>query len=598
MLRELLGLAPDRVLPVAVRLVMDNVRGSVIPAVLLVAVVFLTLSQEINAAPMLWWSGLTVLSKLVSWRHAQHHLAQTHSPRSVQGIVRQLVVLNALDGVAWGMLVWVTLDTSSLAGSALVLAVIAGVSANAMSSTSAVPAVFIAFALGELSVVITKLFLMPDLAYKALGLIGFIYLANMLSQSAIIARLARSSISLRFENLDLLEKLRHEADAAHAARIESELANKSKSKFLAAASHDLRQPIHALGLFLEVLSSSQLSETQRDVLGNARGVLRSSAQMLDTLLDFSRIEAGVVEVQAESFRLQVLLNKLEIELAPQADAKGLVYRTRETSAVVMSDPALVELIVRNLISNAIRYTHKGGVLVACRKRAQGLVLEVWDTGVGIDSSQHQNIFREFLQLGNSERDHRKGLGLGLAIAEGLARRLEHSLYLASQPGRGSVFRLALPLARGAKTGQALEIAPILPAQLDLRVLVIEDDKTVRDATLQLLEVWGCKAEGVESIEEALASARQHRPDVLISDYRLREQHTGAQAIAALRAEVGEHLPAILVTGDTAPERLRDAHGSATHLLHKPISTHRLHAVLWSLRLRKAEREGLLPIRSA
>lgn len=591
MLLKLLGLSQDSVLPVAVRLVMENVRGSVVPAALLVALLFWTLNNEINTAPMLWWASLTVLSKLTCWQHARHHLARVHSPQAVQRIVWQLVLLNALDGIAWGALVWVTLDTSTTAGSALVLAVIAGVTANAMASTSAVPAVFIAFAFGDLVVVITKLFLMSDVAFQALGWIGFLYLVSMLSQSATIARLARSSISVRFENLDLLEKLRHEADAAHAARIESDLANKSKSKFLAAASHDLRQPIHALGLFLEVLSTSRLDAPQQVVLTNARGVLKTSAQMLDTLLDFSRIEAGVVEVHNERFRLQVLLNKLEIELAPQANAKGLLYRTRETSVFVMSDPALVELILRNLITNAIRYTDKGGVLVACRRRASGAVLEVWDTGIGIDPSQHQNIFQEFLQLGNSERDHRKGLGLGLAITEGLARQLEHPLSLASIPGRGSVFRLALPLSNGAEAGNALQSAPTPPPRLDLRVLVIEDDKAVRDATVQLLTVWGCCAEGVESIEEALASARQRPPDVLISDYRLREQRTGAQAIAALRAEVGEHLPAILVTGDTAPERLRDAHSSATHLLHKPIPTHQLHLVLWGLQLRKAEHEG-------
>jgi signal transduction histidine kinase/CheY-like chemotaxis protein len=442
-----------------------------------------------------------------------------------------------------------------------------------------------AFAIGELVVVMSKLFLMPDLAFHALGWIGFLYLANMLSQSLTIARLARSSIGLRFENLELLGKLRLEADAAHAARIDSELANKSKSKFLAAASHDLRQPIHAMGLFLEVLSNSHLDKVQRGVLTNARGVLTTSAEMLDILLDFSRIEAGVVEVNREVFRLQVLLNKLEIELAPQANAKGLLYRTRETSLHVMSDPSLVEMILRNLITNAIRYTDKGGVLVAYRVRADQVNLEVWDTGIGIDPSQHLNIFREFLQLGNSERDHRKGLGLGLAITDGLARRLDHRLSLQSRPGRGSVFRLALPLVRGAAVADIIEQAPLSPPLLDMRVLVIEDDKSVRDATLLLLRVWGCRAEGVESIEDALDSARRFPPDVLLTDYRLRGQRTGAQAVAALRAELGEHLPAILVTGDTGPEGLRDALGSATHILYKPVSSHRLHLTLSSLKRR-------------
>ena len=587
MLRERLGLGQDHILPVAVRLVMDNVGGSVIPAALLVSVVCWTLSNEVNTVPLLMWASFTVLSKLVCWLHARRHSGQDLSPQAAVRVVRQLIVLNALDGIAWGAVVWVTLDTSSLAGSTLVLAVIAGVSANAMSLTSAVPAVFMAFALAESVVVMSKLFQMPDAAFRMLGWIGFLYFGNMMSQSLTTAQLARRSISLRFENMELLEKLRLEADAAHAARLDSELANKSKSKFLAAASHDLRQPIHALGLFLEVLANSRLEKAQQVVLTNARGVLKTSSQMLDILLDFSRIEAGVVEVHREVFCLQVLFNKLEIELAPQANAKGLLYRTRETSTLVRSDPALVELVLRNLITNAIRYTDNGGVLVACRLRGNKAILEVWDTGIGIDPSEHRNIFREFLQLGNPERDHRKGLGLGLAITEGLARKLKHPLSVGSRPGQGSVFRLTLPVARSAELAAPLEPAPISQPQLDMRVLVIEDDKAVLDATLQLLRVWGCRAEGVESIEEALANARAFPPDVLISDYRLREHRTGVQAIAALRAECGEHLPAILVTGDTAPDRLRDAHGSATHLLHKPVSTHQLHTILWNLRRQPA-----------
>jgi signal transduction histidine kinase/CheY-like chemotaxis protein len=582
MLRELVGLGQDRLLPVAVRLVMDNVRGSVIPAALLVAVVYWVLHNPSNAVPMLGWAVFTVGSKLVCWQHARHYLGRDLAPEAAHRLVWQLVLLNALDGIAWGSLVWVTLDTSSLAGSTLVLAVIAGVSANAMALNSAVPAVFMAFALGEAVVVMSKLFLMPDVAFRVLGWIGFLYFGNMLSQSLTIARLARRSISLRFENLELLEKLRLEADAAHAARIDSDAANKSKSKFLAAASHDLRQPIHALGLFLEVLSNSHLDKVQRDVLTNARSVLKTSSQMLDILLDFSRIEAGVIEAHPETFRLQVLLNKLETELAPQANAKGLLYRTRETRLLARSDPALVEMILRNLITNAIRYTDQGGVLVACRLRANRVIVEVWDTGIGIDPDEHRIIFQEFLQLGNSERDHRKGLGLGLAIADGLARQLKHELSLASQLGRGSVFRLALPLGQGTEVVSTLESAPVSPPQLDMCVLVIEDDQAVREATLLLLKVWGCRAQAVESIEEALASARQSPPDVVITDYRLREQRTGTQAIDALRAELGEHLPAILITGDTDPERLRDVHDSATHILHKPISTHQLHTTLWSL----------------
>ena len=342
------------------------------------------------------------------------------------------------------------------------------------------------------------------------------------------------------------------------------------------ASHDLRQPIHAQGLFLEVLARSKLSASQYDALANARATWQASAEMLDTLLDFSRIEAGVVEPQMQDFQLQPLLNRIENELAPQADAKGIVYRSRETHGAVRSDPALVALILRNLVSNAIRYTDSGGVLVACRRRGRELLLEVWDTGIGIAPTQQGEIFREFHQLGNAERDRRKGLGLGLAIAQGLARALGHSLSLVSVPGRGSVFRLALPIAQASVAGGALEAAAGHARVFDVRVLVIDDDEAVRAGMQQLLTAWGCACDVADSIEDAQALARAHPPGLVISDYRLRELRTGAEAIAALRAEFGERLPALLITGDTAPQRLREARASGVPLLHKPVSPNELY----------------------
>ena len=359
-------------------------------------------------------------------------------------------------------------------------------------------------------------------------------------------------------------------------------ANQAKSKFLAAASHDLRQPIHAQGLFLEALACSGLSATQDAILSSVRAASEASAGMLNTLLDFSRVEAGVVEPQIRSFHLQPLLTRIENELAPQANAKGLVYRSRETHAAVESDLALVELILRNLISNAIRYTEHGGVLVACRARGEQVLLEVWDTGIGIEPSQQREIFREFHQLGNPERDRNKGLGLGLAIAQGLARVLGHELSLASTPGHGSVFRLILPIARAAVVSDDMETAHSHARVLDLRVLVIDDDEAVRAGMAQLLRGWDCACVAVESIAEAKAAARACRPDIVISDYRLREHRTGVEAIAALRAEFGADLPALLITGDTAPERLREARASGVPLLHKPVSPSLLYRRLESM----------------
>ncbi|MEO5738259.1 MAG: hybrid sensor histidine kinase/response regulator [Variovorax sp.] len=572
-------LAPGRALVEQLRLLLGNGSSSVIPAVLLAPLLVWTLSNESNALALKVWCAGVILWKLFCAWDAHRILAAGILPDRAPRLVWRLIVLNAIDGVAWGALVWVTLDTTTVSGSILVVAVLAGIAGGSMSSLSPVFPVFVVFVAFELIAVASKLWLLGDPAYNALGAAGVLYVVTLLGQSRNNARAARAAIDLRFENIELVERLGVETGHAQAEHLKAEQANLAKSKFLAAASHDLRQPIHAQGLFLEVLSRTELSAVQRDALTNARATWHASAQMLDTLLDFSRIEAGVVEPQPRPFRLQALLHKIENELAPQADAKGLVYRTRETRVLVQSDPALLELILRNLVSNAIRYTRRGGVLVACRARGDDVLLEVWDTGVGIDPTQHQEIFREFHQLGNAERDRRKGLGLGLAIAQGLAQALGHPLSLVSKPGRGSVFRLRLVRARLAAASDwpaprpARALAMTMP---DVRVLVIDDDEAVRGGMRQLLHGWGCACDVADSIEEAQALARAHPPGLVISDYRLRERRTGAEAIGALRAEFGAALPALLITGDTAPERLREARASGLLLLHKPVSPRQLH----------------------
>ena len=265
--------------------------------------------------------------------------------------------------------------------------------------------------------------------------------------------------------------------------------------------------------------------------------------------------------------------KLEQEFAPQANANGLVWRCRESSAVLWSDPKLVELIVRNLASNAIRYTDRGGILMACRNRGAFCVIEVWDTGIGIEKSMHQDIFKEFYQLGNSERDRRKGLGLGLAIANGLAARLDIHLSLASEPGRGSVFRVRIPLARVPWASSSLPTLNLPPVESlhGVRVLVLDDDEAVREGMGQLLKSFGCECREVETLEEAMQFEPGWTPDLFISDYRLRDEGDGLSAIEHLRQTVSQSLPCLLITGDTAPARIREAHQSGVRLLHKPVS---------------------------
>ncbi|MFZ6758016.1 hybrid sensor histidine kinase/response regulator [Undibacterium sp. Ji50W] len=398
-----------------------------------------------------------------------------------------------------------------------------------------------------------------------------------------------ASIRLGLQNALLVQQLEEKTALAISA-------NMAKTRFLAAASHDLRQPVYALSLFLDALASSDLNSRQATMVQHASAANLAASEMLQTLLDFSRIEAGVLNPQQRRMDLMSILNKLGEEFGPQAYKKNLLYRSRSSDIWIESDPQLIALVLRNLVSNALRYTQSGGVLVAARRRHQHVLLQVWDTGIGIAADKHEEIFREFHQLGNVERDHRKGLGMGLAIAEGLARSLGASIEVASRPGRGSVFSLVLPLhgmrkmeRHASPDDQACIDADTEPDCLLLQgitVLVVDDDEAVRAGLHAVLQSWGCQVSLAEDMQDALARTAEKLPDVLLTDYRLRGGVTGGDIIRAVRQTISYNtpdqklvLPAIIVTGDTHPERLREAQGHAALLLHKPLAANALKAAL-------------------
>jgi signal transduction histidine kinase/FixJ family two-component response regulator len=568
--------ASDRILVAQLRLLCRNLVSTVMPAIILSASLAAALSSAANWPELVLWCACVIATKVGTGFYARRLLSanmttQKPAQEPTQQARRQLtwlMWLNAAYGASWGALAWVSLDRADLPSNILMLAVLAGVLGHTVAVLSPVILIFIAFTLALTFAMLSHLWWINDLTYTALLAPSVLYLISLLWQARNSAAEVRASIALAFDNEVLVER-------ANAARLEAEQANLVKAKFLATASHDLRQPIHAQGLFLEILGGTELSVYQNKILTSARSASLASSEMLNSLLEFSRIEAGVLKPHIKPFDLQIMLNKIENDLAPQADAKNMLYRSRETTALVNSDPSLIEIILRNLVSNAIFHTDSGGVLIGCRRRGNKVVVEVWDTGVGIDPSQQQNIFREFHQLGNSERDRRKGLGLGLAVAQGLATVLGHELSLSSRPGKGSVFRLILPLNK--KVLAQGEPVRIYPAQSlnAVHVLAIDDDEAVRQGMADLLGSWGCTVDTADSITQALELAQQHPPAIVISDYRLRAQRTGAQAVAVLRALLGQNLPALLISGDTAPERLREAVASGVPLLHKPVNPEHL-----------------------
>jgi signal transduction histidine kinase/ActR/RegA family two-component response regulator len=562
----------NRILVAQLRLLSRNLGGSVMPAIVFATSLAAALMSATNWLALLLWCVGVIAAKLIVVQYAKRQLSTDMSVEKTGRQVNWLIFLNVVYGVSWGALAWVTSDKTELSINILMLAVLAIVLSQAVAVLSPVISIFIAFMLAITLAMLVHLWWINDLNYTALATPGFLYLIIVLWQARNSAAAARAAIVLGFENEDL-------AILANTARFEAEQANQIKAQFLAAASHDLRQPVHAQGLFLEILGGTELTTYQSKVLASARLASRASSEMLNALLDFSRIEAGVLEPHVEPFQLQVMLHKIEHALASRADAKNMLYRSRETMAWVRSDPNLVEIILHNLVSNAICYTDSGGVLIGCRRRGDFVAVEVWDTGIGIDASQQQSIFREFHQLGNAERDRRKGLGLGLAVAQGLAKVLGHELSLSSRPGRGSVFRLILPSSvAGVLRDDSAHVFG--PQSLNgMHVLTIDDDEDVLLGMTDLLGSWGCTVDAANSIAQALALAQQRPPAIVISDYRLRAQRTGVQAVAVMRALLGQDLPALLISGDTAPERLRDALASGIPLMHKPVRPAHLFQVL-------------------
>ena len=348
-----------------------------------------------------------------------------------------------------------------------------------------------------------------------------------------------------------------------------------RHKILSSASHDLNQPIHALGLFLSMLEQSSSVQNQSEIIANARTALKSYKAMMQSIIEFTRINFGLIRPQVQPVRIQSLFNKLEREFAPNATAKELGYRSRETELIVYSDPLLLEIVLRKLISNAIQHTHNGGLLICARKVGDEAILEVWDTGVGIAPSRHHTLFDEFKFPNLLQHKVPQGLGLGLAIADGLANSLGHQLSLSSIPERGSVFRLTLPLSKFILSTENPISDPVIDQLNNMRVLLIEDDVQMRKYLQELFSNLGCICDSAASLEDALVYVNLHRPNIVISDYLLNDQLNGIEAIARIRKISGDCLPAMLITGHTSLNLIHETIACNIHLLHKPFTNEEL-----------------------
>lgn len=361
-----------------------------------------------------------------------------------------------------------------------------------------------------------------------------------------------------------------------------EAANLAKSRFLAAASHDLRQPLHAIGLFVALLRERQRASERKVIISRIESALAAMNDLFSALLDISKLDAGALTPNVTDFPVARLLAHVETTFGEAARNSDLSLRVVHSSVRIRSDFILLERVIFNLVANAVRYTRRGGIVVGCRRRNDRVRIEVWDSGIGIPADQHEKIFGEFYRLPGPENERRAGLGLGLAIVERLCRLLDHPLEVRSVPDRGSIFAVTVPLASTA-VERPLPGQPARHSTDSSRgklVLVIDDDPFALEGMDGILRSWGCDVVTADTEVKALKALakKSHLPDLIISDYRLSSGRTGLEAIERVRIALSAQIPAFLVSGDINSEPTGAAKAKGLHVLHKPVNPMALRAM--------------------
>jgi len=565
-----------------IKLLYRHARFVFLPPLIATPALVYVLWGQIPHAPLVAWGAamyaVTGARAALVWSYGRRSVSMESNIRWGWA----LAATSSLIGALWGTAGFAFFNPEAPLSIAFLATLIGAMGAGAVTSLSSFLPAYALFAVPCVGPFIARSFWQWRVeaggqgpTYLMLALLSVVFLLVHLAFARNMQRTTVESIRLRFEKLDLVEQLTLEKERAEAA-------NLAKSKFLAAASHDLRQPMHAMGLFIDALRSEPHAPKSAKIVDSVTESHQAATGLLDNLLDFSRVDAGVLKPALASFPVQRLLDQLRAEYVVQASAADLQLRVRPCRAHVRSDPVLLARMLGNLVSNAIRYTDEGRVLIGCRRGAGHLRIEVHDTGIGIPRQEHQAIFREFYQIDDGARQRRKGvgMGLGLAIVSGLAKTLDHPVTVSSTSGKGSSFAVRVPIGDPETAATASPMA-LTDNLIGKRILVIDDEPAIRNAVAEVLLRWGCRPVTAASAEDAAEGFAAHgeRPDAMVVDYQLERGESGVDAIARLDAVFGTRVPAIIVTGDTRRERLREVSDIGYPLLYKPLAPMRLRAAL-------------------
>jgi signal transduction histidine kinase len=385
----------------------------------------------------------------------------------------------------------------------------------------------------------------------------------------ILIRVAADTFSIFRDSIETRKKLSELNIQLESALNEARIASSAKTRFLASATHDLRQPIHTLSLFSAALAMRPLDDQSREIAEHMDKALQVLASQLDALLDISKLDAGVVHANNEIINLSTLVTRISKENLPLALEKNLKLELNcPEDVIIETDEQLLERIIRNLLSNAIKYTDKGNINIKISPELDNYVLSIEDSGYGIPEEEHSHIFEEFYQINNPERDRSKGLGLGLAITKRISELLKLPIEMKSSLGKGTVFQLTFLKAKGMEKNK-LFTSTIAKSWDTLQVLVVDDETEVGLAMKTLLESLGCQVMLSDSTTQAVTEVNNIKPHIILVDFRLRGDDNGITAIQEIR-KIYPDMPAILISGDTAPHRLLEANETNIELLHKPV----------------------------
>jgi len=473
-----------------------------------------------------------------------------------------------ISGVVWGwFLIWI-IEPSLNHEIILVSFLLPGMVAGSLVPLSSYLPAFLSFMLATLFPLFLYLFNQGDEHTLVMSLLVLFYMLALVGFSFLVNRNILGSIYLRFENDELLDNVKIEKERAEKANID-------KSRFLAATSHDLRQPLYALDLYLGALEGVLDEKEQLELLGKVNNSSKALSQLLNAIMDVSKLDSGGVEIHAKVFSLKNLLMMICNEFEQQAEKKGIIIEQWLEDVVINTDPVLLTRIVRNLLSNAIKHNAHCKVSLFMALDKDIVTVFIQDNGKGIAATELDNIFSEFYQLENPERDRTKGLGLGLAIVQRLSLLLSIPVKVESEVNKGSKFSLLIPVISDKAIEVESEPAIERNDLSDLFIIVIDDESAVRDAVRTLLRSWGCEILVAGSQASLLKELKQNSypaPDLIISDYRLRDNKTGVKAIEAVREYFKLPIPALVITGDASVLITEEVIANKSTLMLKPVGS--------------------------